>query len=443
MDVIEQEAPILFQMIKNNWGSVFSRYSEDGTHLRTIPGIDVTKVLPRFLVMVREDWLADIDISFGDSTRIPLDDSGVVSFVDHNFTLKEFVSILSRIESKFQVPPIVGRLDIHFGTIFGSFGLPVIEAYEGIRVTPYGVPNTIDVESGEVRPNVLTSQFCELVDFLSELNQAGLINQTFFVPDSRNIGALDVTREMVDQVIVGNAAIIPTLYSSDQWVRHIVDSPLRKGEARFVFLPPPVGDYGQGTVRPRPTVDNRTSMAMASGSTEDQVRAALQVLEYMKLTIDGHWLAQLGTDHAVDSGLADGLERTPDEEIAPHFPFFPYYQLYYMHYVTDGHYGAELLEYLSKREKKRWARMPEFWWTVWNRDMHEFFQEHGASLNTYMWGGFQSLTLSSPSQSCDDFQTGLDDRQDLSEAWDRTHSAGIVADLPWIRLDRETWHTAP
>ena len=404
-NMIKTETPLISKMMEDNWQSVFSRYSvPEQEAVQAIPGIDTTAVLPRHLLIVREDLLNDIGFSIDGSERIPLDNRGIVSFVDHDYTLKEFLTILDRLQSQLQVTPLVGNLDRHFATIFGMFGLPVVEAYDGVRVTPNGIPNTSDVDTKKSRPNVQTSQFCDLVDLLSDLYNLGLINTDYFLSQNS-------TREIVDQIISGDAVIIPTLNSSEHWVRYIIDSQLRPDKARFAFLPPPVGPHGQGTVRIRSTVDNRTSMAMSAGADDAQVRAALRVLEYMKLTAEGYSLGRLGTDHAIELNLAEGLEPTPGDETPPHFPFFPYYRLYFMYAVTDGKYGAQLLDYLSQKEMMQWARMPDFWWVTEDREMRDIFLTTGEPLNTHLWNGFIDLIASNSYNACSSFQSALEENE--------------------------------
>ena len=297
------------------------------------------------------------------------------------------------------------------------------------------MPNVQYVDTDPPLPNVKTQQFCVLVTTLSDLYENDLFDSDVLLGGATKFS----TYEVIDKLVSGHAASIPTLPSSSSIVSYIVNNPNRDPEATFVFLPPPIGEYGQGTVRPKPGVSNSTAMAIAGSATDDQIRAALQILELMRLTRTGHGLMRHGTGYAIDHlGLTE-VEQPPKAEQAPHFPYYPYYQLYYMHAVTDGPYGAELLQYLSEPEKRQWARMPPYWWLQSDDQMRQIFNEVAPTLNPYLWDSFVSLVASPTSQSCEMFQESLSGREGLNRAWTRTMSAGTTVDPDWIKVAVQRW----
>ena len=169
------------------------------------------------------------------------------------------------------------------------------------------------------------------------------------------------------------------------------------------------------------------------------MRAALQVFDYMRLTPDGYGLMHHGMDYAIEHELIRNQQSTPSDERFPHFPVYPFYRFSYMYQVVNGEYQAKLLDYLSEKERRAWARLPEFWWVSNNETMKQAAEEVGPRINELMWDGFVNAIIGENGHACSDLQQALRDNEDLKRAWEETQEGGRVEDLSLIELDQGTW----
>ena len=343
----------------------------DGDNLIAIPGLSVFMVLPRYLPVFREDWLDAIGFELSTTDRIPLEPSGVVSFVDHTITVDELHDILVAIKEHKLLPPNVapvaaGRWRYNWPTLFGAFGLSTVGESEGTKVTVNGIPNTEDRETSALLPNVMTSQYQALAATIAQWYSEGLLDREVLTSDRG-------WHELLQLLIVGRAATIlsfPAVIDWDSIVTQAREASTLSDSTRIVVLPPPIG-HGQGTHILRTSSANGTFLAMTTHASDDDVKAALGILEFVKLTREGFVLEHHGVD---------GTEDQP-----PHFPRYPYYRLPHMYPVMYPETTVELLNRLTSNEA--WALKPTYWigpqGSTQMRDAYEGHSDLNAAIDEF------------------------------------------------------------
>ncbi len=356
--ITEDATPNLYELMTND---AFDDYM-DSDGLIAIPGLSLFTVLPTYLPVFREDWIEAVieavGFDLGDSPRIPLEPSGVVSFVDYSFTIDDLHRLLTAIRNSdllegHSAPVAGGRWIYNWPTLFGAFGLSTIGGSEGTNVTDNGIPNGVDERTGEVLPNAKTGQFRALVEmaaswYIEEL----LADDVMF---SRK-GADDLLNEL----LTGEVATILSLQVVRDWGRVATMARGISDDIRVVVLPPPIG-RAQGTRIGGVSPANGTYMAMKSGASDDEVRAALRVLDFVKLTREGYVLEHHGIRafEKIQDWWRSGDSIADSDDRPPFFPRYPYYLMPNMHAVAFRDASRELVSLLTNRWS--WGLAPEYW----------------------------------------------------------------------------------
>ena len=422
IDMVKNMAPTLAAIMDANW-PVFSASAEDG-ELIGVPGVDERLVLPLYLPVIREDWLEAIGIKLPDAGRVEIDSSGVVSYVDHSFSVDEFRDILARLKEEFMLSPVTGRWDLSFSVLFGAFGLPVIEDSLGMFVTANGVPNTVNSgTTNTVLPNVRTTQFGDLIDELHSWYHEGLFDEESFLGDNYPGNDKLYANALIHRLLAGEAGVVTSLFVLVDW-ETVIESAKGNldGGERLAILQPLTGEGGvQGTRRLRWSELNGTFMALAGDATDREAEASLQVLDYIKLTPDGYALAE------------EGVSGSSDEP--PHFPEFPYFVVSQMYPLMYEAWGLELMDILTKSDARKWPLAPVYWFPE-DRAMEEIYLRVGEEVNTDIEKAF--LAMIQGKYSMHEFQSNELQNDGFMDAWERTKKGVRHSKHEWVRT-QEAW----
>ena len=381
--------------LRDHHPNIFGDYIEDSEFL-AIPGINELYDLPTVLPILREDW---IESAYGDVSgrRIPLDSHGVVSFIDHDFTIDQLYDILIHIASSGTLPqgrsPVAhGGWEYTWPTLFGAFGLSTIRPSRGTDITPMGVPNVRDSCTEEVVANVVSCQYRDLVDTVELWYANGLIEDY----------ASNVSVEiLLQQLLSGEVAAIlslPILRDWDSLVSKAIENDTLSEEARFVIVPPPIGT-SRGTMRWRESVFNGTFFAMSRYASDEQVIAALQILDYIKLTPEGFVLENYGIEGihydwlgtAAHMGIP-GVFYSVDDDW-PYFPRFPIFRTPVLYPVAFEDSVVKLIGRLSSDVSREWAISPVYWWRSPSLEVQHEFISFGNELNSFIRTSFWEMVV--------------------------------------------------
>ena len=379
-EMVQSYAPNLYKL-RLDYPDLFSKYTQ-GDDMIAVPGINVLVVLPTWLPVFRKDWLEDFNPAIFYDHIDSLNISENISFVDYDMTLTELREFLQHVKANHGIAPLAAGSNQHYNwaTLFGAFGLPVIRG-TGSHVTPYGIPNTKDLQTDEVLPNVLTSQYRELVKLVASWLSEGLISEeSLLISEGESL--LQSVRDVLRQLLTQPPAVI--LAFPVQEFALLTAEPSKEGERTtphrpetpLVFLPPPL-HHGQGTIRWRKSEIVRHFMAMNAQASDPEIEAALRILDFVKLTETGYILSR--------DGVADETVRRP------FFPTIPYFMVPHLYSVAFS--SADLFHLLE--QEIVWTRSPTYWLTSSHSDMVDMHGEKGKDINVMIDETFYKMVTGS------------------------------------------------
>ena len=395
--------PNIFGLLQTG---AFDDYIE-GDELVAVPGLSIFMILPTRLLLVREDLIEQLGYSFENDYRISLEPHEIVSFVDHDLTLDELYGLLMDIRSNPIVgtnPPVAsGRWNLNWPTFFGAFGLSTIGTSEGTKVTQDGVPNTLDEESGVILPNVMTSQYRDLVRLAARWYSEGLIGSDVFVSN-------DDDDAVLQRMLKGEAAVVLSFPILRNW-KSDIEQALRDGiisdSTRLIALPPPIG-RDQGTHIWRTSEVNDSFMSIDSAASDDEVQLSLRILDYVKLTREGYILEHLGINAI--ARLQGRWDADDPESVDHHFPRYPYFRMPHMYPIMYRDTSVQLLDRLTSNGA--WALKPSYWiGPRGSPEMREQYERIGESIGQAIDKNFTSMVTGK--LSMEEFPDFIDQLKEL------------------------------
>ena len=443
--------PNLKSLWQNNRRS-FEIYIE-GDQLIAVPGIDETLELPRRLPIVRIDWFEEVINTsqkyehirdrLRESERIQLGESGVVEYAGLELSVLDLFDILLDIkrEKLDNGTPIAhGYWHDIWPTLMSAFSIPLIDDSRGTNVTVHGVPNTIDVQETRLDdpdsvPNVLTSQYCTYVKEATRWYQAGLLPVNFYEqPDT----------DIVAKLMAGEVAAILSGYTVRDWdkiVATVQEDIYVDDSVRLAILPPPTY-LAQGTHRG--SRRNGTFLVLGAHASDEQVQAALQTLDYVKLTPEGYVLEAYGIEGThYDWGAGQTRYVGPPESVrnhgspAPHLPRYPRFRGDYLYEVMFRSAALEMIKIISGKGAREWALSPDIWMDRWYENASPRLREIGESVNSFIEKEFVRLVTSNVNliqkedlldKMCKASQT-MTEEDGVGEAWELTIEFGSRQDV--------------
>ena len=431
--------PHLYELLQSG---AFDDFKEDDS-LLAIPGLSVFMVLPQYLPVFREDWLEHVGFSLPDTFRIPLESSGVVSFVDHSITVDDLHSILAAIRDSDLLPdgasPVAsGRWRYNWPTLFGAFGLSTIGGSQGTKVTRNGIPNAHDNLTLSFLPNVMTSQYRALIEMSALWYQEGLLDPDVFA-------STQGSTELLERLLTGDAAAVlsfPVVLDWENVVRRAREDGTLTESTRLVVLAPPLG-HSQGTHIWRTSSANGTFMAVDADASDDEVRAALDVLDFVKLTREGFVLEHHGIEgfESIQSRWRSHSTSGATGDKSPHFPRYPYFRMPHMYPVLYKEATIELINRLTNNGA--WALKPKYWIGPRGTEMDDAPERYEA-LNTAIDEAFVSVVTGQVSTA--KFSEFIDHAKSLGalDALKETEEAGELTDgRPPPRWPPTVWDPLP